>query len=77
MKSEFNNRNRLSSDIFVDANCAKIMTDKLCLPSDSKMAGYIQEITMNPFGFLTMSDIQVNNLTKKLFIELFNYYLHF
>lgn len=59
IKSEYNDLNRLSSDIYSDADLAKKMTDDLCLISKSELHGYIQEISLNPFGFLLISDIQV------------------
>jgi hypothetical protein len=59
MKSEFVNRHKMSSDVFVDVLAAKSVTDGMCLKSSSNIEGYIQEISLNPFGFLLFSDIQV------------------
>jgi hypothetical protein len=69
ISSEYRNRDRLSTDFFGDANIAKLLTDNLCLPIKGKINGYIQEISLSPFGFLTMSDLQVKKffLIKKKF----------
>ena len=61
ISSEYRNRDRLSTDFFGDANIAKLLTDNICLPIKGKINGYIQEISLSPFGFLTMSDLQVKN----------------
>ena len=54
------NRDRLSKDIFVDVEAAKVLCEHLCLfSSPGKLSGFVQEINQNPFGFLLMSDIQV------------------
>lgn len=70
ISSEFRNRDRLSTDFFGDANIAKLLTDNICLPIKGKINGYIQEISLSPFGFLTMSDLQVKKnfqFKKKLY----------
>lgn len=59
MKSEFINKHRLSSDVYIDVLATKSVTDRMCLKSSSNIDGYIQEISLNPFGFLLFSDIQV------------------
>ena len=59
IKSEFSNKNKISSDVFTDALAAKAVTDGLCLESNSNIEGYISEIGLYPFGFLLICDIQV------------------
>ncbi len=59
MKSEFVNRHKLSNDVFIDALATKSVTDELCIKSSSNIEGYIQEISLNPFGYLLFSDKQV------------------
>ena len=54
------NRDRVSKDIQVDAEAAKVLCENLCLYADTgKLIGYVQEINQNPFGLLLISDIQV------------------
>ena len=61
IKSDFMNRNRISKDIQVDVEAAKVLCEHLCLySSPGKLSGYVQDISQNPFGFLLMSDIQVS-----------------
>ena len=71
IKSEFVNRHKMSSDVYIDTLATKTLTDGLCLESSSNIEGYIQEIGLNPFGFLLLSDIQVNFV---FFIVLNNIY---
>ena len=49
---------------FTDTNCCKTLTDILL--SFSKMKGIIQEIRINPFGFILFADIQVIFLSKPI-----------
>ena len=62
IKSEFVNRDKISNDVFQDAEAAKYIMDGLCLVENSKFYGYIQEISLSPFGFILTSYIQVKNL---------------
>lgn len=57
IKSQYSNRYRLSTDIFVDAEATKHMFQLLY--KTSNYSGYIQYIAQNPFGILLMSEIQV------------------
>ena len=61
IKSEFVNRDKISNDVFKDAEAAKYIMDGLCLVGDSKFYGYIQEISLSPFGFILTSYIQVKD----------------
>lgn len=66
MKSNYIHKERISTDIFVDSECAKIMWDSRCLYENEKsIKGFIQEIMQNPFGFVLFSDIQVNSQKPK------------
>ena len=59
IKYEFKHKNRISTEVFFDANATKIITDSLIGNDNDKIKGYIQEIGLNPFGFLLISEIQV------------------
>lgn len=59
IRSEYLNRNRISTDHLVDAEAAKTVSDKLCQFYCKNISGFIQEISLNPFGALFLSDIQV------------------
>ena len=51
IKSQYVNRNRISTNIMIDIHCLISDVDSL--------KGYIQEINQNPFGLVLISDIQV------------------
>ncbi len=55
IKFEERHIKRYSSDIYRDIEAVKSVTDELC-----GSFGYVQEIIQNPFGFLTICDLQVN-----------------
>jgi hypothetical protein len=60
IKSEFLHQNRISNDIFHDAQSAKIIHDNYYKKVfRDGLLGFIQEISLDPFGFLLISDIQV------------------
>lgn len=60
MKSEYLRQNRISTDVYHDANTAKIVHSSYYKKIyDDGLIGYIQEISLDPFGFLLISDIQV------------------
>lgn len=59
IKSEAVSRSRISNEVFIDSSATKTITDTMCLASKSNIQGYIQEIGLDPFGFLLFSDIQV------------------
>ncbi len=69
MKYEFVHSNRISRDLYVDCDVAKLMLDKFC--EGDKLKGYIQEIMLNPFGILLISEIQVRSLSLKVFMRQF------
>ena len=60
VKREFNIKDRLSSKIVLDAQASKLVMDNL-IPNNSNDAikGFIQDISLDPFGFFLMSIIQV------------------
>ena len=61
IKHELKNANRLSSNIFIDAQSAKTVFDNLYHDKlDTPIKGYIQDIRLNKFGMLLYSDKQVN-----------------
>lgn len=60
IKHEYKHRYRISQDVHDDARGAKIVFDNL--KSDTQklpILGYIQELSLDPFGFCLTSDIQV------------------
>ena len=60
MKHEMERRRRLSSDIFADANGAKLIFTLLAKKcNENCLQGYIQKIDYDPFGLLMICDIQV------------------
>ena len=61
IKSEFVNRFKISNDIFIDSQAAKFVIDRICssLMLNGNIKGYIQELRLNPFGFLLFSELQV------------------
>ncbi len=61
IRYEFRARNRVSRDLIVDAQAAKVLCEHLCLypHKDGELRGFIQEIRIDPFGMLLISDIQV------------------
>lgn len=61
IKSEYVLKNRISTDIYLDAEATKILTDSICIPGKTKLSGYIQEITLNPFGVFFLSDLNVSS----------------
>jgi len=54
IKYEEKHINRYSSDIHRDIEAVKLATDELC-----GRFGYVQEISQNPFGYLTICELQV------------------
>ena len=60
IKSEFNHRNRLDTDILVDIEaCKRFYHSSFPAEQNGKISGYVQDISLNPFGFTIISDIQV------------------
>jgi hypothetical protein len=60
IKSAFKHQDRISLNVFVDAEAAKALCEQLCLFSETgNLNGYVQIINQNPFGLLLMSHIHV------------------
>jgi hypothetical protein len=63
VKYEAVHSERLSTLIEADARLAKKAFEHLCLPPIEKnknsIIGFIQEISLDPYGILMLSDIQV------------------
>ena len=59
MKSEIKHIDKLSNNISTDALASKTMSDKIFVTISGRIDGYVQEINLNPFGLLFISDIQV------------------
>ncbi len=57
IKSEYVNRHKISNEICIDSEAAKLIFDRLYCSNNFK--GYIQYISQNPFGVLLISEIQV------------------
>ena len=67
VKSEFKYRNRLSVDIFSDAIATKRLFNMITNEA-TQLKGFIHHIGLDPFGFLLISEIQVNIFLILLFI---------
>ena len=59
IKYECRHADRLSPNVYIDSEGAKILMDCLCLEIGS-LEGYIQDTHLNPYGFLLISGIQVS-----------------
>jgi hypothetical protein len=59
IKYELRHERDLFPDIITDLAAAKLMCEKLCRKSEI-LPGFIQFCALNPFGFLMISEIQVN-----------------
>ena len=60
IKSELVHQNRLSNELISDIKAAKTLCDSFCLNSQTTdLFGFIQKISLDPFGFLLLSHIQV------------------
>jgi hypothetical protein len=64
MKHEFEHRYRLSDDVFDDLTISKLFCDKLCLPNEGFISGYVHQLCQDPFGFILLSDIQVFQIVE-------------
>jgi hypothetical protein len=63
IKEEFLNQNKLSKEILIDAKLTKQVFDFMYHKIDyTNIEGYIHELTLDPFGFLLISDLQVKKL---------------
>ncbi len=61
IRYECRHANRLSPNAFIDASAAKFSMDNLSLDIGS-LSGYLQDTSLNPFGFLLISGLQVRVL---------------
>lgn len=65
IKSDYVHRNRISTDVIIESMSAKTLLDKLCFSKDilikdkDSLKGYIQNISVDPFGLLLTFEIQV------------------
>lgn len=59
IKSEIAHIDRLSRSLDEDIKICKMMCDNM-LNVGYNLQGFVQEISSDPFGFLLLSDIQVN-----------------
>ena len=63
MKSLFNKSSRISTDIFIDSNSTKVIYDKMFGENLGRsLKGFVQDISLNPYAFFMMSDMQVKFL---------------
>lgn len=60
MKHESKHEQRISNNLIIDAEASKTFCDKICLQIKHILSGYIQEVNLNPFGFLFVTGIQAN-----------------
>ena len=67
IKQEYLTRNRISNDVFVDAQATKLLMDNLlCSASKSNLKGFVQEIGLHPYGFLLLSAHDQTTIAKHL-----------
>ncbi|CAF0945818.1 unnamed protein product [Brachionus calyciflorus] len=67
IKNEYVHRNRISNDIFVDALATKQIYSNVAISlKTGKISGFLQEINMDPFGVLFVSEIQVIKINDNL-----------
>lgn len=59
IKSEIVHKNRLATDLISDIQASKVIYDSTIFSEEYEIKGFIQEISLIPFGFLLMSNIQV------------------
>ncbi len=53
--------NRISTDYLVDVIASKTLAEKLVnIDEDNKIKGIVQHTFLDPFGYVLLSDIQVN-----------------
>ncbi|RNA18556.1 hypothetical protein BpHYR1_022731 [Brachionus plicatilis] len=64
MKSALKHFYKISNEAFVDALAAINLTDQIFSESETHLKGYVQEISLSPFGFLMLSQIQERNLSN-------------
>jgi hypothetical protein len=68
MKYELNHENRITTDVLIDAiatqNSFECMIDK-----PDHLRGYVHHIVNKPFGFILLSDLQVNFCLIKSFSQ--------
>ena len=61
VKYQYQHKNRLSIDRYIDIDLAKKFFLSLCIPvTKLGLKGFVQEIYHDPFGFILLSDLQVN-----------------
>ena len=65
IKYEIKHEKRLSNDMIIDIISAKRLLDKAYLHYSAKIPGFIQNISIDPFGYILLSDIQVSFINKK------------
>ena len=69
IRNEFKNRQKISNDPFKDAETTKLISDSF-YPSNGLLKGFIHEIGLHPFGFIMLSDFQVQIHSFLLIIRL-------
>ncbi|CAF0919488.1 unnamed protein product [Brachionus calyciflorus] len=60
MKSSLLHFYKVSNEVFVDALAAKNLTDQIESDEKSQLRGFIHNISLNPFGYLIISQLQLN-----------------
>lgn len=60
IKSEYILKNRISRDMLIDSEAIKLAFDESFQGENKQeICGYVQDISMNPFGMLLISKFQV------------------
>ncbi|CAF0932078.1 unnamed protein product [Brachionus calyciflorus] len=68
IKNEFDHRFRLSRDLFFDLKASKLMTDNLSV-SNSGFTGLVHNVSIDPYGFFLMSEMQIDIWKQVKFIN--------
>ncbi|CAF0909191.1 unnamed protein product, partial [Brachionus calyciflorus] len=58
MKSSLVHFYKISNEVFVDALATKNITDQIVTTENSQLKGFIHNISLDPFGYLLMSQVQ-------------------
>jgi hypothetical protein len=62
MKSSLLHFYKISNEVFIDAQAAKNITDQIFSDSNSQLKGFLHDVSLDPFGYLLISQVQVNIL---------------
>ena len=61
IKFEFNHKDRFSNDHIVDIQATKVFFKEFAIFDKPENEGYVKDISLDPFGYSLISEIQVFN----------------